>query len=293
MAGVNLARPNQFQNNKNASQTKRKNIPPQNGRAAKSVHKDEHKFQILRIKTTLVALFVDFFLSYLPPTMKLHLASTVLPESLVDPKTGFIHGTLYRPSDGWIKKADLTFMVGDETVLVARKTLTGYQLTDATTNQSMGSVARTSSHSLTDIAYVFKNEAGVPIMGILYLGPDTILRNLPPRRAQVVMLPSTFQSTTAMDAALKATRSLTTIPDATVWTTKAPYLKPNGKMGLNFNGRGKMASNKNMQLETNDATKTVTLQMAQWDDHTFCLDIFPNTLSIVAAFAFGVAQLDL
>ena len=75
---------------------------------------------------------------------------------------------------------------------------------------------------------------------------------------------------------------------------KEPYLKSDGKtFGLNFHGRGRQASNKNMQLvERADGAAGVVCQMAKWDTNVFHVD-FAAPFTPLVAFGFALAQLDL
>ena len=72
--------------------------------------------------------------------------------------------------------------------------------------------------------------------------------------------------------------------------TKEPYMKEKGRRGLDFHGRGRIASRKNMQLEDQDGR--VALQMAKWDKNQFHLD-FAYPFDSFDAFGFALAQFDL
>lgn len=128
--------------------------------------------------------------------------------------------------------------------------------------------------------------------------------------------------------------SLANVAGVTLYASREPHRKPNGNMGLNFRGRGRQASPKNMQLTvtttvttgsgndgnnnsgtTNNnngqqpAVAVVHAQMAKWDTDRYHLDFaMPpkppgnnhgadsgggTSMSLLTAFAFGLAQLDL
>jgi hypothetical protein len=102
-----------------------------------------------------------------------------------------------------------------------------------------------------------------------------------------------------------------------LFRSKECYSKGNGRSGLNFKGRGRVASTKNIQLVVQDlvgasncstttttTTKTTTTtttstkippihcQMAKWDTNTFHVD-YQSPMCTLYAFAFALAQLDL
>jgi hypothetical protein len=90
--------------------------------------------------------------------------------------------------------------------------------------------------------------------------------------------------------------------------SKEPTRKENGRWGLNFGGRGSGSSNKNMQLDCDDASGKPVLQMVKWrepesDDirkakpstshhKTYHVD-FAAPCTLFQAFGFALAQLDL
>lgn len=91
-----------------------------------------------------------------------------------------------------------------------------------------------------------------------------------------------------------------------------PYRKKNGNYGLNFHGRGRVASPRNMQLSdgthssdkqmddeddcdgnnSNNVSPTVLFQVAKWDKKVYNVD-FAAPLTPFYAFGLALAQLDL
>jgi hypothetical protein len=89
--------------------------------------------------------------------------------------------------------------------------------------------------------------------------------------------------------------------------SKVPTRKANGRLGLNFSGRGSGSSNKNMQLDRADSFGKPVLQMVKWQEHeshnllnskssghhkTYHVD-FAAPCTLFQAFGFALAQLDL
>jgi Tub family len=72
--------------------------------------------------------------------------------------------------------------------------------------------------------------------------------------------------------------------------TKEPYGKDGGHRSLDFKGRGREASIKNMQLE--DENGNVVLQMVKWDRDVFHVD-FSLPFDAFHAFGFALAQFDM
>ena len=77
-----------------------------------------------------------------------------------------------------------------------------------------------------------------------------------------------------------------------VFASKAPYAKPGGRIGLNFRGRGREPSPKNMQIGNGSVNDTVLLQMVKQESDLYCVD-FSAPFTLLHAFAFGLAQVDL
>jgi hypothetical protein len=83
-------------------------------------------------------------------------------------------------------------------------------------------------------------------------------------------------------------------PSVTTLRSLEPHKMSNGKLGLDFCGRGRCSSRKNMQLtcvDGCDSSKVVVLQMAKWDDHVFHVD-FQAPVTPLQAFGWALAQLD-
>jgi Tub family len=101
-----------------------------------------------------------------------------------------------------------------------------------------------------------------------------------------------------------------------VMQSKVPYISStSGRVTLNFRGRGKYASPKNMQLISTSAqafTKSSTtrnhaqtptnsdddnvkiyMQMCKWDNDTYNIDFDAPFVTHLHAFAFGLAQMDI
>lgn len=103
---------------------------------------------------------------------------------------------------------------------------------------------------------------------ILYEVPSLlhVLKDSPPRRAYVIV------------------HGLDSVE------TKEPSQKGGGRRGLNFYGRGREPSCKNMQLQNRDGK--VVIQMVKWEKDLFHLD-FVHPFDAFHAFGFAIAQFDL
>lgn len=149
------------------------------------------------------------------------------------------------------------------------------------------------------------------------------LTKSPPRRVQIVLVPNYGTSSNESAAALPRDEparvvertSLAVQPtevseaSPTLLESKEPYLKPNGRRGLDFAGRGSGSSCKNMQLVQAAGRlgeSKVSLQMAKWlakvDDcgtkPTFAKEKmyhvdFAVPITPFQAFGIALAQLDL
>jgi Tub family len=149
------------------------------------------------------------------------------------------------------------------------------------------------------------------------------LTKSPPRRVQFVLVPNYGTSSSESAAALPRDEqagvvehtSLAVQPtevseaSTTLLESKEPYLKTNGRRGLDFAGRGSGSSCKNMQLvqvEKRVGETKVSLQMAKWlakvgdggtkpsvaKEKVYHVD-FAVPITPFQAFGFALAQLDL
>jgi hypothetical protein len=128
----------------------------------------------------------------------------------------------------------------------------------------------------------------------------------PPRRAQIAissLQAHVKQASGILEAqskiSIRKTRSLQGIdddqPSLHVFDNKEPYSKGGGRWGLNFHGRGRLASSKNMQMEhktRNKPTTKVVFQIVKWDKHAYNVD-FRAPFNLFQAFGFALAQIDL
>jgi hypothetical protein len=160
---------------------------------------------------------------------------------------------------------------------------------------------------------------------ILYNVPSiiSVVLDGPPRRAQIAIssapqaaaaaTPHVPQTSGILEAKSKTsihkTRSLLGIDDGQpflhVFENKDPYSKGGGRWGLNFHGRGRLASSKNMQMDEHKSNnnksnnnnkqagnETVVFQIAKWDKHAYNVD-FRAPFNMFQAFGFALAQIDL
>jgi hypothetical protein len=157
-------------------------------------------------------------------------------------------------------------------------------------------VRKTMSH----ISYALLQD-GTQVASILYKVPSilTFVRDDPARSAAVAVAsaycvdknPSWFEE--ACENRIRKTGSLDEglVDDKiAIFQSKNPYTKKDGRLGLNFHGRGREKSCKNMQLE--NSTGNVVCQLAKWDANKYNLD-FNEPFSPFLAFGFALAQLDL
>jgi hypothetical protein len=139
---------------------------------------------------------------------------------------------------------------------------------------------------------------------ILYQVPSIInvVLDGPPRRAQIAI--SASQAHVQLKSgileqkskiSIHKTRSLQGIdndahPFLHVFENKDPYSKGGGRWGLDFHGRGRLASSKNMQMENKEGV--IVFQIAKWDKHAYSVD-FRAPFNMFQAFGFALAQIDL
>lgn len=211
----------------------------------------------------------------------------------------------------------------------------------------IGSLVRVQMN-MYSISYVLKNASNVSIAYIVYHVPSPIkvLRDAPARFVQLAVHQISSKSDTnderhasdPVETAMVGSTSTSSYfdkacmysisrhhdlrgviaiqdddPSIHVMQSMAPYIcSSSGNITLNFRGRGKYASPKNMQLvstsfqsttksgnykhcktNSDDDTK-ISLQMCKWDKDTYHIDfdVLPY-MSYLHAFAFGLAQVDL
>jgi Tub family len=146
------------------------------------------------------------------------------------------------------------------------------------------------------------------------------LSKSPPRRARIVLIPYHGTSSSEPFPALSRDEQARKVEhtshpgqpaeaSTTLLESKEPYLKPNGRRGLDFAGRGSASSCKNMQLvqaADGRGESNVALQMAKWQakdgagegkravakEKLYHVD-FAAPITPFQAFGFALAQLDL
>jgi hypothetical protein len=202
-----------------------------------------------------------------------------------------------------LQKRDGTEIV----ILVATKQAGNYTISDLSNkiDKELGGLLllKKSFKSLVYSLYQENEQVAV----ILYDVPSiiSVVLDGPPRRAQIAISSSQAhvqQTLGILEAKSKfsilKTRSLQGVDDDQpflhVFENKDPYSKGKGRWGLNFHGRGRLASSKNMQMEhKNQAdSETVVFQIAKWDKHAYNVD-FRAPFNMFQAFGFALAQIDL
>ncbi len=229
--------------------------------------------------------------------------------------------------------------------------------TDDSNGMKIGSLARVQMN-MYSISYVFKNASNVSMAYIVYHVPSPIkvIRDKPSRFAELaihhpptpkfvtndqqyddksnevikaITTPSSSYFDRVCQYSISHHRNLSGVaaiadydPSIHVLTSQSPAISSSGRATLNFRGRGKYASPKNMQLispttmspQPAAAQKAVTavtrgpgastfassvgcvkiyMQMCKWDTDTYHVDFDVPTVTHLHAFAFGLAQIDL
>jgi Tub family len=244
--------------------------------------------------------------------------------------TGLVHGVMKRHAGPFGRGRALGVRVyfslqsvsGDETTyLVAEKDNVHSYTIASTLDQKIGSLRRIQAN-MTSVTYALYNHEGMQIATIVYAVPSvmSIVQDPPPRRAQVALRLANNLDVVTMNpmwfeiACQDSIRKKGNLDAVAVYTplfvSKTPYAKAGGRVGLNFRGRGRFPSPKNMQLgqvltrnendESGSAMETAPLhndtpifvQMAKWGDDTYNVD-YAAPFTALFAFAFGLAQSDL
>jgi hypothetical protein len=198
-----------------------------------------------------------------------------------------------------LQKRDGTEIV----LLVATKQAAGnsYIISDLSSKHGKQLGDLSAGKSVKSLVYSLYQE-NEQVATILYQVPFIInvVLDGPPRRAQIALSASQAhvqQKSGILEAkskiSINKTQSLQGIDDQPflhVFENKDPYSKGGGRWGLNFHGRGRLASSKNMQMENSQA-ETV-FQIAKWDKHGYNVD-FRAPFNMFQAFGFALAQIDL
>lgn len=249
---------------------------------------------------------------------------TALTQSVVDtvavkptdvptphPKTGLVHCVLERTAHRGLslhkKNANISLRWESNNAVVLRaQAVKAHRFAifsdDNDNEEPVATLARLQSN-MASISYGLRDADGVLTTAIVYAVPtvSSFFKGPPPRRAQVALLkdpkeqhsdPHWFEAACRDSLQQQGNLDcLVGLPEVTLLTSKEPYQKPNGGVGLNFRGRGRRASPKNLQL-AESSLGAVVAQMVKWDDNQYHLD-FTLPLDPTAALALGLAQLDL
>lgn len=166
-----------------------------------------------------------------------------------------------------------------------------YTISSCATRQLIGKVIQTKRGiSFQYITYEFQMQNQTVAM-VWYKVPSLyrLVRDDPVREVMMTFTSDESEEfITACRQSLQSTGSLTNVPN--VLQHKQPYVKKNGRYGLNFHGRGQGSSSKNVQLALPDGS--VVCQFVKWDDERFHLD-FRDPLSPVMALMFALVQIHL
>jgi Tub family len=244
-----------------------------------------------------------------------------------NPKTGLVHGAVKReftvsnrPLPMVVPNLSFTLQCPNESqkvVLMAeKKSPHNYHLYEPTNNEVIGSLQRCHSN-FSYILYGLFNIDGEQIAAIWYKVHSivNILSEATPRKAQLAFhIPKRSKLDGGMSQedrstqkwfenhckesirmigslhAVVAGEQTPCVQNVYCYDSKTCHAKSSGRVGLNFKGRGRIASTKNIQLLSDDGS--IVCQMAKWDDNTFNVD-FKYPVNILYAFAFAIAQLDL
>lgn len=231
------------------------------------------------------------------------------PEDLFH-RTKLAHGTLY--SEPHPSSYRFSYVLqpkyddnedGNKPVLVLtaeqdKKSGSPFIIKNAVTKTDVGSVVL-QFKTMKYVSYsIFRGD--LQVASVVYHVPT--IRNFlnldPPRMAQMVLpnpdennptwLAALCQESIVRTGSLKA--AFDQCPGLFLFRNAVPYKKRDGTYGLNFHGRGKEKSSRNMQLL--DVNREVVCQVVKWDAGVYNVD-FAYPCSSFLAFAFALAQLDL
>jgi hypothetical protein len=170
-------------------------------------------------------------------------------ERAVPRRTGYIESKIHR--DGGQYVMYLQAPDKNHPIFVAEKQRGKFVLRNGN-GGIIGSLSKTSTKGSKIVYSLFRHDgsktSSKEVASIQYEVPSVLqaLTDGPPRRAKVVVAGKVSVE------------------------TKEPYSKDGGKRGLDFRGRGREPSRKNMQLQDRDGK--VVLQMAKWDKDDFHID---------------------
>ena len=261
------------------------------------------------------------------------------------PKTGLVHCMLERSTHrsllglGSSNKVMTLRLEEDSTILLQAQAVDAHRFTISSPDigdsinspQTLATLIRLQSN-MSCITYGLRRHSDDALMAaIVYTVPSvaTFLSSPPPRRAQMAIfhmnddsressksdpepLEAILRDTIKKHGSLDALQGSVLVPGVTVLSSLEPYVKSNGQVGLNFRGRGRETSPKNMQLVTattsggansNNKPPTVHAQMVKWEMDMYHLDYYcgavpsscsdKGVMNALTTFAFGIAQLDL
>jgi hypothetical protein len=181
-----------------------------------------------------------------------------------------------------------------------------YHVTTEKDTKLVGTLEKVSS-PMGSIAYLLK--LGAEESACFFYDIFSFLkcsRSNPPRSLQVALCPHDATEcmderceTSILDACKASFSKSSTLREAQeeisyihICKSKPPYRKDDGRLGLNFKGRGRIPSRKNMQLANDVDNENVVIQFAKWGETVFILD-FKFPYNCFQAFGFAIAQIDL